>query len=63
MSCSKECFDPDDKWANHDECATCPGQDSGPMKDGKIFCAKCSDWHSREEWPHEPNKATVENFL
>ena len=29
MSCSKQCFDPEDKYFEYDDCSTCPGRDDG----------------------------------
>jgi len=29
MSCSKQCFDKEDKFYGHEDCATCPGRDDG----------------------------------
>lgn len=56
MSCSKQCFEVGDKFEAHHDCKTCPGQDSGPTKDGKKYCAACNDWHFYEVWPHDPKK-------
>ena len=55
MSCNRMCFE-DGEWKNHDNCATCPGQDSGQVKDCKVFCAECETGHLLTEWPHKPEK-------
>lgn len=59
MSCSRECYDKCSPWFGHDDCSTCVGQDSGMtrMPGGPLlkFCAHCKDYHTREDWPHEPS--------
>jgi hypothetical protein len=55
MSCDRRCFEKNDNWHQHDDCGTCPGQDSGPRKDGKTWCSKCNTWHDANKWPHVPN--------
>lgn len=63
MSCSKECYEPLAKFYGHGECSTCPGQDSGPSKNDKIYCVKCKDWHSRDKWLHKPDRTVIDNFI
>jgi hypothetical protein len=58
MSCDRRCFDKSDKWYLHEECATCPGQDSGPgrIENGVRLrsCAACMQSHDPRKWPHKP---------
>ncbi len=55
MSCDRRCFDKESKWSGHEECGTCPGQDSGPpSKMGGTYCDTCKKPHLESQWPHEP---------
>ena len=54
MSCSRECFYQGEKYFAHNNCDTCPGQDSGPSETGSNYCATCKTTHLIKEWPHPP---------
>ncbi len=60
MSCSRQCFDEEDKWYHHKNCATCIGQDSGKPRGNDRFCAECKDYHSADNWPHAPEPTSCD---
>jgi hypothetical protein len=41
MSCDRRCFEVGNPFEGHDDCATCPGQDSGPR--GKVEAPEFND--------------------
>jgi hypothetical protein len=59
MGCDRRCFDELDKWYQHNNCETCPGQDSWYSKPGHNFCYNCYVPHPLNNWPHEPAPAQV----
>lgn len=64
MSCSKQCFDPEDEYYEHDDCSTCPGRDdgrnSGQYDEGnQIEYLSYPDWCKKEHLPQDRTSKIV----
>lgn len=52
MSCSKQCFDKDDEYYEHEDCHTCPGRDDGTMGEKRQAspCSRASAGSTAPVW-------------
>ena len=61
MSCGKRCYEKEDEWRGHENCSTCPDQDSGKGRTmpNATYCAHCRMWHPVDSWPHKPEGSNI----